>query len=65
MDGTDGQKMAWLCGFENVNIPGLIAFMGEVQILRYNILLSNLWDTDMCHLLSYLLDSCFVRSDIK
>ena len=21
MDGTDGQKMAWLCGFENVNIP--------------------------------------------
>ena len=57
VDGTDRLKMAWLCGFLNVFYPGIIALMWEVQILRYNILLSYLLDTDMCNLLYHLWDS--------
>ena len=37
--------------------PDIIALMWEVQILRYNILLSHLLDTNIYNLLSHLLDS--------
>ena len=50
VDGTDRLKMAWLCGFFNVNIPGISCiFEIDTSFKLFDLLLSVL----VLHLLKF------------